>query len=362
MFCYTCPPAGSQVHRENLLKEDNALKRLSDVIAIQNEIATAGLDPEPVMEIVVQRVQVLTSASGAAVELLDGENLVTRAASGNALPRLGLTAHLSGSVSGYCIETGEVLLSNNTAEDSRINRQAASAIGAASMVVVPLYHRGKVVGVLKVFSAATNAFSDLDLQTLQLMTGVIGAAINGASLYAQARHDAAKFFHSATHDALTGLANRALFFDRLDYQLALAKRQSSSLAIYMLDMNGFKKINDSLGHQTGDLALIEVGKRLTQAVRECDTVARMGGDEFAIHLVGVCDVLSANAGIERIKGFVNKPFLANGNPLALRASIGAALYPQDGTSIEALLAVADRNMYSNKKAGLPKPAPFHNSL
>ncbi len=152
-------------------------------------------------------------------------------------------------------------------------------------------------------------------------------------------------------DHLTGLPNRALLLDRLAQAIASAKRRATRLALLFLDLDGFKQINDTLGHVAGDDALQRVALRLGQAVREADTVSRYGGDEFLILLNEVSQAADAAVIAGKLLAAVAEPVLAGGRELRLTASIGISIYPDDGQTIEALIEQADAAMYRAKSQG-----------
>jgi len=155
--------------------------------------------------------------------------------------------------------------------------------------------------------------------------------------------------HMAHHDALTGLANRALFTDRLGHALVQAKRTvGESLAVLYLDLDRFKAVNDSTGHAAGDALLCQVAARLHEILREGDTVARLGGDEFAVVQVGGPLPASAAALAQRLIDSLCSPFEHDGQELSVGVSIGIALYPADGATVETLLQNADTAMYRAK--------------
>jgi len=160
-----------------------------------------------------------------------------------------------------------------------------------------------------------------------------------------------KLDHLAHHDALTGLPNRVLFRDRLSTMLAHAKRNKQGLAVIFLDLDGFKHINDSLGHKIGDRILHSVAKRLTKTLREADTVARMSGDEFTIIVPDIETVDGAVAAAQRIQDSFTLPFHLSGHELYVTASLGIALYPEDGKDAQSLLKAADTAMYRAKETG-----------
>ncbi|MFD0669647.1 diguanylate cyclase domain-containing protein [Ramlibacter sp. MAHUQ-53] len=161
----------------------------------------------------------------------------------------------------------------------------------------------------------------------------------------------ARLSHNALHDALTGLPNRVLLLDRLGRVLESARRHGELAGVLYLDLDGFKPVNDSLGHAAGDLLLQQVAERLVACVRAEDTVARVGGDEFAVVLAklalpGDCEVVAA-----KIIGALAIPFDLEGTPVEVSASVGAAVYPAHGDTPGTLVAHADAAMYAAKTAG-----------
>ena len=157
-------------------------------------------------------------------------------------------------------------------------------------------------------------------------------------------------FH-AYHDVLTALPNRKLFMDRLIQNLTHCRRSNKSLAVMFIDLDRFKSINDTLGHTAGDEVLLEMARRLASCVRSDDTVARLGGDEFSIVLAELRMPEDAGRVAEKIITAVSRPVMIGGVPIEISASIGIALYPNDGADAESLLRNADGAMYRAKEAG-----------
>ena len=157
--------------------------------------------------------------------------------------------------------------------------------------------------------------------------------------------------HQAHHDALTGLPNRILFYDRLDHAIAKAKRSQSKFALLFIDLDHFKEINDSLGHDIGDEILKTVTSRLQKTVRDEDTLARLGGDEFTILLEDLPQVQSASLVSNKILNSLSTPMNINDNLLYVLCSIGISIYPDDGELSQNLLKFADSAMYKAKGEG-----------
>jgi diguanylate cyclase len=153
----------------------------------------------------------------------------------------------------------------------------------------------------------------------------------------------------ALHDELTGLPNRRLFASKLSYAIELCDRRNSSLALVVLDLNGFKQINDSLGHVAGDQVLREVSSLLRKSVRSTDTVARLGGDEFTIVATDMFSEQTVERFVESIRMAIERPIMVNGQPMFVTASLGSAMYPGDAKDSTKLLRVADQRMYFLKK-------------
>ena len=160
-----------------------------------------------------------------------------------------------------------------------------------------------------------------------------------------------RFAHLAHYDSLTGLPNRVLFYDRLQLAMIEANRREQSVAVILLDVDRFKTINDTLGHNAGDDLLKQIATRLTACLRAGDTVSHLAGDEFAVALPSVEDTNYTRHLTQRLLACFIKPFLLNEQPIFVTASIGITHYPADATTVEGLLKNADTAMYRAKDAG-----------
>ncbi|HJW55465.1 MAG TPA: diguanylate cyclase [Burkholderiaceae bacterium] len=178
----------------------------------------------------------------------------------------------------------------------------------------------------------------------------------------QLKQESERDHHLAYHDILTDLPNRALFLGVQQKAISHAKRTQHMLATLFLDLDGFKPVNDTLGHHTGDQLLTAVADRLRASVRQTDTVARFGGDEFAVLITDLLDTEVASTLARKMLDAIARPFVLRGQKINVSASIGIAIYPSDGEDPETLLINADKAMYQAKCHGgnnyqIYNPAP-----
>ncbi len=201
------------------------------------------------------------------------------------------------------------------------------------------------------FVLATSEYWAIHLTMgIGLLIVLIVIPIYFASLVRQLHAALARMRTMANHDTLTGLPNRHSFYEQLRHMLQLAKRNNTQFAVVFVDLDGFKPINDALGHAAGDTVLKSVARRLEQSVRKNDIVARFGGDEFVIILADVHRTAAPSVA-QKIIDTVARPHDFDGNPITLTSSVGIASYPESGRSVDDLIAQADAAMYQSKRSG-----------
>jgi diguanylate cyclase (GGDEF)-like protein len=166
-----------------------------------------------------------------------------------------------------------------------------------------------------------------------------------------ARATALEMSHSASHDVLTNLPNRVLFNDRLTQAISLAERQRKQLAVMFIDLDDFKKVNDSLGHGVGDKLLQSIAERLRASVRRSDTIGRLGGDEFVVLLAQIEHAEDAACSARKILRTLTAPYIIDNKNLDINVSIGVSAYPGDGQDAESLINRADNALYDAKQSG-----------
>jgi diguanylate cyclase (GGDEF)-like protein len=168
------------------------------------------------------------------------------------------------------------------------------------------------------------------------------------AMAAEVKEEQAKLHRQANFDTLTGLPNRMMAFDRITQEIRRAKRTRGRFAVYFIDLDNFKHVNDSLGHAAGDELLIAIGRRLEAALRESDTVARLGGDEFLVLAPDITDEMQVKIIADRLLEAVAEPLELSGRRLVMQCSVGIALFPDSGDSVETLMVNADEAMYQAK--------------
>jgi len=309
--------------------------RLLAIIRTQTEIAASDLDLLATMQLIAERSQELTRASAAVVEVVEGEEMVYEVTTGDATPYLGMRLAREASLSGLCVEEGRLLRSDDTEVDPRVDTEACRRVSAASMICVPLEYRREVVGVLKVYSGVPGNFGDEDVQALELLTDLIAAHIAHATDFEIAAHE-------CRHDALTGLANRRAFEERLAVEISRAHRYEQPLSLCLIDLDGFKRLNDRLGHPVGDEVLRAVARLLDES-RVADDAFRIGGDEFAI-LMPATEPEEARLAAARLTARITGEEYG-GSDCAVGASYGVARALGDP---ELVIAAADAELLAAK--------------
>ena len=251
------------------------------------------------------------------------------------------------------VETGEIVIKNLPTNDIEADDHSITPTYRPELTAflgIPLTISGKMIGIVGV----ANRPGGYDPTSLNMLEGILHScasiivAYHNNNLRIKAEEDVKKLAH---FDSLTDLPNRSLFMDRLVQSISQAKRNKTTLTLFFLDLDGFKSINDTAGHKAGDQVLKLVADRLKACVREMDTVARLGGDEFTLILPGTEDDKQAAVVAKKVIATIGDVITLDGTAHQIGASIGIAIYPEDGEGVEALLNNADKAMYAAKAAG-----------
>lgn len=232
------------------------------------------------------------------------------------------------------------------ASDERFTRSRARGDDYRALVLAPVRAAGESAGLIGFASRKRRdePFTAMDRDFVRLVAALIASALERAT---QQEHlDALAFY-----DTLTGLPNRSLFADRLERALAASARSGAAFALHYVDLDGFKSVNDTSGHDIGDLVLCEAATRLSESIRDGDTAARLGGDEFVVLQLDVASREDTARFAERIVRRMREPVVGPIAAHSLRASVGVARYPEDGVRASDLLERADAALYAAKRAG-----------
>ncbi|SDF75596.1 diguanylate cyclase (GGDEF) domain-containing protein [Blastococcus aurantiacus] len=331
--------------------------RAGALLALAHELAAAA-DVDAICSVVADALPRVVGCSSASVMLWDPSTGQLQARS---------AANLLREPQGVFYETPlrpedtPELVELLTTREPRIIRDADSSpavrgllaqLGVTDVVALPLVADGTFLGVATASWEAGEAPEELAGDVLVRLRGVgdqATSALQRARLLETVRHQ-------ATHDALTGLPNRVLFRERLLAELSSAA-PGAHVSVLFCDLDGFKQINDVLGHAAGDELLRQVAARLRAAIRPCDTVARLSGDEFAVILPGLDDPSDAQGLADRVSGCFAEPFRLDGRDAAVGTSVGVAVH-EAGSSAEDLLRQADAAMYRHKQQKGSR-APHH---
>jgi diguanylate cyclase (GGDEF)-like protein/PAS domain S-box-containing protein len=245
---------------------------------------------------------------------------------------------------GYALITRAPVISEDLPNETRFNSDGLLAAGMRSGMDALIEGPERPFGVLSAHSSKPRQFNTDDINFLVAVANVISAAVERDAMEQATRH-------ASLHDPLTGLPNRTLALDRIVQALARSRRERIEIATMMIDLDRFKVVNDSLGHEAGDELLIAVAQRLQETVRPSDTVARLGGDEFLVLSERTHGVRQVLALAERLAEAVSRPLVLAGREHFLTASIGISVAEPTGSTAASLLRDADAAMYRAKRRG-----------
>jgi diguanylate cyclase (GGDEF)-like protein len=332
-------------------ERQTALERLTKIqVSISRRVPLAE-----VLNAVVEGAHELLGDEVVGLRLVDHEdpgfvNLVSSVGVSHAMAAATKRSPLTVCAGGRAIVEDRVVILNDYQSDFAAIDEFVGA-DLQSALAVPIHENGHPVGSITVATyRAGRQYSDTDCEMLVALAHHASIALNDAKAVDQMRH-------LAYHDALTGLPNRSLFFEHLARAVANANRTGASLAVLYLDLDRFKLVNDSLGHNIGDQLLEAVAQRLRTSLRAADLAARLGGDEFAV-LAENTSVAGATMLAERICKALGDPFRIDGHDLAVAASIGVVVDEAGRTDADSLLRNADLAMYRAKLDGVGQHAMY----
>jgi diguanylate cyclase (GGDEF)-like protein/PAS domain S-box-containing protein len=329
-----------------------------EAVARIGQLALEGADPSMLASDAVDLIRhTLEVAACELFRVVDGKDeLALEAASGPSQDLAGqLLLPMDGTSQASCtLAAGVPVIATDVISEPRF-MPPVHLPGAVSAMSVSVAGRHRPYGVIVVYTDAKRAFGSNEAVFLQTAANALALALERRSAEAATRHQ-------ALHDSLTGLPNRVLFLDRLELALGRSHRQAGRVAVLFLDLDQFKVVNDSLGHDAGDQLLVAVAERLKLLLRPGDTVARFGGDEFTFLCDDVDSADDAVAIARRVTAGMADPFVLGRHRLHVTASVGIAIGQGGKATAESMLRDADAAMYRAKETGRDRYEVFDDSL
>jgi diguanylate cyclase (GGDEF)-like protein len=333
------PQLGSD--EDFLMSIASARQEVQTLFEVTQQLGNSLSLPET-LSMLALRLRPLIAYEALAVYILRDEKLVPEYVTGEDSELFSsLAIPIGEGLAGWVAQHRKAIVNGNPSVESSYLNDATKSSKLSSALAVPLEDASGVVGVLSLYRLDPNAFTRDQLRVLQAVASKVAVAVRNSLMYRQASV-------TASTDYLTGLPNARSLFLHLDAELSRSRRSQEPLTVLVCDLDGFKRVNDELGHLTGNRVLAEVAKALKGCSREHDYVARMGGDEFVIVLPGLDtgDILPT---LRRIEQAVAEAGIGVCGQRTIGLSVGHAEFGADGQSVEDLLAEADRRMYVNKR-------------
>jgi diguanylate cyclase (GGDEF)-like protein len=349
---------------EELMDERVLAAALTNSLREANALIESGSDSnirlnvEQVLDTILNCSMDLLDGHSGSIMLMHSENELRTVCSSGDSPARGARVELSKGIAGQVAATREPVLvvgifdwDHYEAEEHR----------PASAICVPLIAGDNLIGVLSINAKTDRKYTERDLRAMSLFGEQAGAAIESARAHEAKRKVVDQGNYQAMHDPLTGLPNKALLLDRVGNSLARRRPPGHAAVLMFLDLDDFKRVNDSLGHAAGDEVLVALAERLVKSVRSGDSVAHFGGDEFAI-LLEAKDPEEATAAAKRILGDLAKPFPLEGREVKFTASVGIAMAHTNEMAPEELMRNAITALHTAKQRGRAEIAIFEESM
>ncbi len=329
--------------------------QLSEVLSEFARTMVTDFPIQAILDHLVERIVDIMPVTAAGVTLISPgvEPRYIAASNGDALQFEKLQTELD---EGPCLEacrTGEAISVPDLAREGRFPSFVARAakVGLAAVFTFPLRLGDRRIGALDLYRGTPGGLGDASMKAAQTLADVTTAYIVNAEGRADLREASHRSRELSLHDVLTGLPNRALLMERLQHSMLRGRRSGLVSAVFFVDLDRFKTVNDTFGHRLGDEVLVAVGDRLSEVLRPGDTLARISGDEFVVLCEDLDDPAQADAIVGRLDAALKQPLALSGIELLISASIGVAFTRPGPVAPEEVLHTADMAMYRAKRAG-----------
>ncbi len=324
------------------------------------KLLTAGLDLGEVLDTILHTSMDLLDGQNGSIMLAQSSDELRTVCSSNRSAARGARVPFNQGIAGRVAATREPLLINGSIRWEHYREGESPK--PVSAVSVPLVHCGELIGVLNVNAEPSRTYTEHDLRALAGFADQAATAIVNAQLYASQRLSASQSAYRAMHDPLTRLPNRSLLIDRISTSMERYRESIREVALVFMDLDDFKRINDSLGYGAGDRVLCEVADKLRRGTRQGDTVARFGGDEFVIYLDPTTNDEEAETAAQRLLRAIEEPITIDGRQLHFTASIGVAVRRPRETTADELVRDAYTALHAAKRTGKGRIARFAPSM
>lgn len=256
-------------------------------------------------------------------------------------------------VAAIAVRSRSTCISNDTLNDDRLSlwRESLRATNDRSLATVPILQNDGVIGLITFALAEKNGFNDEIVGLLERMAENVAFALDNFERESQRKDTETRMEYMATHDVLTGLVNRAMFHQLLTQAIECSRRYNWGFAVLFLDLDRFKTINDTLGHDAGDQLLQELAQRFSRCLRSSDVIGRLGGDEFIVLVRQIESVSQVEAIANKLLSAATQPIKLQNQECRVTASIGISLFPSDAADEQSLMKNADMAMYFAKREG-----------
>lgn len=336
-------------------RQFRAMTTLSEI----DRAILSTLDVDRVLEMILRRLHDIVAADYVCITIVDPENPRTARAHVqdyvSSAQAISTRTELVDADIASLVEMGNAALWLDADAAASAYLAPLAGLPACAWLVLPMVWKERLAGVIVLAYRERPALGEEEIAHARDFRDRLGVALSSA-----AREE--ELYYQARYDALTGLPNRLYFKDELAQSLGMAARAHMRVAVLFIDLDHFKDINDTSGHSAGDLLLRETAARLKACVRDSDFIARLGGDEFTVLLPGISAPESAGLLADKVLQALSKPYIVEGDERFLSASIGIAIYPQDGDSADALLKNADTAMYRAKSGGRNRSVYFEDRM